>query len=282
MNLMDEFRMLKIPNKVKGLKGKNNYRIVQLNTMPLAVSYSNPGKSRSKRKQVLLLDLREIRRGQATSAFELYGKDPLLETRSFSIIYFDGRKYGSLNFGLFPLIPVAESQDVAEQWITGLYSMLPSTEFVQHSVIPSISLSSWLKNIWNSIDVKLEDKLNLDQVVQVFKRLNILLSLREIKSAFKVIFNSITLFLQNASLSKNSTIDFRSFERLYRTLRLRRDVAEIFLEFRSGSTLSFDDFWRFLVDVQNVTWTRDQAMASFEKFTFSNENGMDLDHFSAL
>lgn len=41
----------------------------------------------------------EIRLGQNTKAFEVQGKRPEYEERSFSIIYFNGTKYGMLDFG---------------------------------------------------------------------------------------------------------------------------------------------------------------------------------------
>lgn len=77
-------------------------------------------------------------------------------------------------------------------------------------------------------------------------------------------------------------INFDSFERLYRTLRLRRDVAEIFLEFAHNSLLSFDEFWMFLVEVQMTEWSIEQGRLYYEKFSSGSEKGMDLDHFSAL
>jgi hypothetical protein len=67
-----------------------------------------------------------------------------------------------------------------DKWVFGLYSLLSS------DVLPTVSLAHWLRNTWDLFDTRKEDKLNLDQVVQLFKRLNIRLYLREIKSAFKV------------------------------------------------------------------------------------------------
>lgn len=86
-------------------------------------------------------------------------------------------------------------------------------------------------------------------------------------------------------------ICFDSFERLYRTLRLRRDLAEIFLEYSTKDArfqdgrprITLVDFWRFLQTCQDTDWTPRQARDCYEKFTLDSEHyGMDLDHFSAL
>jgi hypothetical protein len=90
--------MVKVPSKKQPIisTAKNNDRIIQLNAMPLAVQCTNPGKN-GKAKLIRVADIRDIRRGQNTNAFELFGKDPGMADRSFSIIYFDGSKYGTLN-----------------------------------------------------------------------------------------------------------------------------------------------------------------------------------------
>jgi hypothetical protein len=91
--------MGKVPNKQPiPIPGKSNVRIIQLISLPLAIQCTNPGKA-GKSKIILISDIREIRRGQNTKAFELFGKSSLLEDRSFSIIFYDGVKYATLNLG---------------------------------------------------------------------------------------------------------------------------------------------------------------------------------------
>jgi hypothetical protein len=94
-----KYKMVKVPSKkILPIQNpvKSNERSIQLLAIPLAVECINPFKV-GKSKLIFVSDIRDIKRGQNTSAFELFGKDPFLEDRSFSVIYFDGVKYGTLS-----------------------------------------------------------------------------------------------------------------------------------------------------------------------------------------
>jgi hypothetical protein len=89
--------MQKVPSKKQPiLPGKNNDRIIQLHAMPLAVQCTNLIKNGNS-KLIRIADIRDIRRGQNSNAVDLLGKDSLIADRSFSIVYFDGSKYGTLS-----------------------------------------------------------------------------------------------------------------------------------------------------------------------------------------
>ncbi|KAJ3221368.1 1-phosphatidylinositol 4,5-bisphosphate phosphodiesterase delta-4 [Clydaea vesicula] len=273
-------KLLKIPNKKSSFfSEKPTERLVKIDELPLQISWQ------SKKNEFSSVDfnsVREIRRGQNTKAFEYYGKRPELEDRSFSVIYFDGIKYGMLNF-------IAPTKFDADCWVFGLYRLLnfelqetdisaDSFFFNDSKAINSDSLQSFLKNVWNKVDTKNENKLNLVQVVELFKKINITLSVSEIKSAFK-----------NSNLTKNNFIDFYAFERLYKNLRLRRDIAEIFLDLSKTkkSFITYEEFKYFSIEIQKNDWSEEQLQDYYRKYTPAdtlqeNNELMDIDHFSAF
>lgn len=134
-------------------------------------------------------------------------------------------------------------------------------------------IGDWLMKIWLDFDVAKTNRLNLDQVTALMKHLNMRLSKTEVKSAFK-----------HSSLGKMDTISFNQFERLYRILRFRPEIASLFsgLHTTNPSIISFDEFHTFLVDTQKVSWDLERCMEIYAKFTSPDTKMMDMDHFSAF
>ncbi|KAJ1556830.1 Phospholipase C, partial [Nowakowskiella sp. JEL0078] len=79
------------------------------------------------------------------------------------------------------------------------------------------TMSTWLMNKWKDVDSMCLDQLNLDQVTELMRRLNIQVSKSEVKSMFK-----------SAGITKKGSITFNMFERFYKQLRIRPEVAELF------------------------------------------------------
>lgn len=134
-------------------------------------------------------------------------------------------------------------------------------------------LGDWLKKIWLEFDDEGRNYLNLDQVTELMRHINIRLSKTEIKGAFK-----------NSSLRKQDVISYSQFERLYRILRFRPEIAGLFnsLHTENPASISFNEFYRFLVDIQKVSWDKDRCYEIFLKFVSNETNEMDMDHFSAF
>jgi phosphatidylinositol phospholipase C delta len=182
--------------------------------------------------------IREIRRGQNTKAFELHGKDLSLESRSFSVVYFDDVKYGTLNF-------IARSDNECLQWCSGLLGLLKRLESVDDSdpLQNQRNISKWLLNIWNQVDLKSENVLDLDRCLEVCRKLNVALSKSELKSAFK-----------NALILRSNCIPFEEFERLYCNLRFRNDISDLFSRLCKSDPagLTFSEFQQFVLNEQKV------------------------------
>lgn len=205
----------------------------------------------------------EIRLGQNTPAFKSIKKDPLLEQRSFSIIYIQNGKHKMLNL-------VTETHEQCISWVTGL-NMLQTN--ITSSHLNLFHLRDWLHQTWFEFDIERSNKLNLDQVTGMMKHLNIPLSKTEIKGAFK-----------HSSLDALGTITFDSFERLYRAIKFRPEIAELFsnLESHGTSGISFESFLKFLTDTQKVVWDLQKSTEVYTKYSSTTSRLMEIDHFTAF
>ncbi|KAI8836305.1 PLC-like phosphodiesterase [Chytriomyces cf. hyalinus JEL632] len=235
--------MVKYPNKASR---RPEERIIR---QPLvSQTFVGLGWESRKKKESLstanLLSIREIRLGQNTKAFELHGKNPDVEERAFSIIYVANGKYKMLNL-------VAPTKEQCAVWVSGLHMLLANVS-VTMSTPPSStvksafpqSITTWLEKIWIDADVHGTGQLGLDSVTQLMGRLNIRLSKIEVKSALK-----------NSGITSRGMLKFEDFERLYRTLRFRPEIGELFsnLAKTDPSGLTFEEFQSFLTNVQKVT-----------------------------
>ena len=142
----------------------------------------------------------EIRMGQNTKEFQHYKKMEL-EDRAFSIIYVTKGRYKTLNL-------LARDKETCTYWVQSLQVLL-AREFPP--TLSPLALSDWIKSTWDSIDVSGENSLDLDQITALMKKLNVLLSKREIKSNLK---------LQAALTS----LDFNQFQQLYRNIKFRVQI----------------------------------------------------------
>ncbi|KAJ3087340.1 Phospholipase C [Quaeritorhiza haematococci] len=299
--LTDGTRMVKYPNKSSS---KPEERLIKVDLAHLQITWESR-KKKSTASRVDFHSIREIRIGQNTKAFELHGKKPEVEERAFSIIYVSGGKYGTLNL-------VAPTKEDCFLWVSGLHMLIADVDDPSHpytavavwlmrlhclsSGFGSLTLFSylvrghtWLRTLWKEMDTKGSDRLDLDEVTALLKRLNIRLSKSEVKSAFK-----------NQDISKHGTVSFDAFERFYRVLRFRPEIGELFssLARTNPSVLTYEEFKDFLLNIQKNNWTEQQCRDYYDKYTpspvlSSNEylhlGGtlsslplMDIDHFSAF
>jgi Phosphatidylinositol-specific phospholipase C, X domain/Phosphatidylinositol-specific phospholipase C, Y domain len=79
-------------------------------------------------------------------------------------------------------------------------------------------------------------------------------------------------------------VTFAQFERLYRNLRFRPEIAEIFVSRCkvNQSYMLLSEFCSFLSDSQKCNWSEEKCLSIFTKFTPIDAPGMDIDHFTAF
>ncbi|KAJ3099203.1 hypothetical protein HDU97_003355 [Phlyctochytrium planicorne] len=256
--LMRGTRMLKYPNKASS---RPEERVIKVDLFPLQMSWESK-KKKSSQSTADIHAIREIRLGQNTKAFEMHGKVPGIDDRAFTVIYVASGKYKMLNL-------VAPTKEYCEKWVTGLHMLLAQADGGPFQT----NMRAWLQRMWKEADTHGKDRLDLDEVTSLMRRLNIRLSKLEIKSTFK-----------QADISKQGFITFYNFERLYKALRFRPEIAELFssLAKEHAPFLTYDEFEMFITDIQKNVWTKARCIEVYKKYCPSDSEFMDLEHFSAF
>ncbi|KAI9105701.1 PLC-like phosphodiesterase [Phlyctochytrium arcticum] len=256
-------RMLKYPSKASSRPAE---RLIRVDLSSLQIFWE----SKKKQKDLSSVDLhaiREIRLGQNTKAFELQGKRPEYEDRAFSVIYVASGDYKMLNL-------VAPTKEDASLWISGLHMLMAQTDLTEGDPGKlSQNMSTWLRKRWKEADTSSDGKLDLDEVTALMKKLNIKLSKSEVKSTFK-----------NANVDKAGCLNFTSFERLYRVLRFRPEISELFFSLSRTETslITYEEFRQFVFEVQKNDWTEDRCSDIYNKYTAADGGRMNIDHFTAF
>lgn len=92
---------------------------------------------------------------------------------------------------LTQFIIVAPTSDLCNIWVTGIYRLLVNTTEVHKNPDPVTleqDTSLLLRKLFREMDTNGDEKLDLNEVMQLFKKLNLNLSKSGVKSTFKVGF----------------------------------------------------------------------------------------------
>ncbi|KAI8808401.1 PLC-like phosphodiesterase [Cladochytrium replicatum] len=245
-------RMTKLPTKASS---RPEDRLIKVELFPPQISWE------SRKKKIDFHAIKEIRLGQNTKAFEFHGKLPDAEDRSFSIIYVADGEYKMLNL-------VAPDRQTCSLWVSGLYMLLSQINHPTRTSSPAqlyTSTAAWLRRMWREVVSQTYssgdrsasaspalsplysevgvDGLNLDGVTTLLRRLNMNVSKSEVKAMFKP-----------ADVSKGTNLTFEAFEKLYRQIRFRPEIAEIFSSLARAEifALTFEEFKNFMMSTQKV------------------------------
>ncbi|KAJ3022688.1 1-phosphatidylinositol 4,5-bisphosphate phosphodiesterase delta-4 [Thoreauomyces humboldtii] len=197
----------------------------------------------------------------------MHGKRPEFQDKAFSVIYVVSGEYKMLNL-------VAPSREECALWISGLHMLIGQTDISGGDPARlDQSMGAWLRKQWNEADTTGDGKLDLDEVTELMKKLNIRLSKSEVKSAFK-----------NADIGRFGSLTFTAFERFYRGLRFRPEISELFssLSVARGPVLTFDEFRNFVLNTQRNEWTDERCADVYRKYAAPDGGQMSIDHFSAF
>ncbi|KAJ3184613.1 1-phosphatidylinositol 4,5-bisphosphate phosphodiesterase delta-4 [Geranomyces variabilis] len=257
-------RMIKYPSKSKS---KPAERLIRVDLSSLQIFWESK-KKKADLRYVDLHTIKEIRLGQNTKGFELHGRKPEQNDRSFSVIYVQAGEYKMLNL-------VALTREDAARWVSGLHMLMGQADISGGDPARlSHNMSTWLRKQWNEADTSRDGRLDLDEVTDLMKKLNIRLSKSEVKSTFK-----------SADIDKFGHLTFPAFERLYRLLRFRPEIGELFSSLsvtRSAPVITYDEFARFVLVTQKNDWTEDRCLEIYQKYAAPDGGSMSVDHFSAF
>ena len=92
---------------------------------------------------------------------------------------------------------MAPSPEACTLWVFGLHVLLANANVVDSGPAEiAQTVNGWLRKVWQSEDTRGVGKLDLDEVTDLFKKVNIQLSKTEVKSTFKACDgrNGFTLF----------------------------------------------------------------------------------------
>ncbi|KAJ3144692.1 1-phosphatidylinositol 4,5-bisphosphate phosphodiesterase delta-4 [Geranomyces variabilis] len=257
-------RMIKYPSKSKS---KPAERLIRVDLSSLQIFWESK-KKKADLRYVDLHTIKEIRLGQNTKGFEIHGRKPEQNDRSFSVIYVQAGEYKMLNL-------VALTREDAARWVSGLHMLMGQADISGGDPARlSHNMSTWLRKQWNEADTSRDGRLDLDEVTDLMKKLNIRLSKSEVKSTFK-----------SADINKFGHLTFPAFERLYRLLRFRPEIGELFSSLsvsRSAPVITYDEFARFVLVTQKNDWTEDRCLEIYQKYAAPDGGSMSVDHFSAF
>ncbi|KAI8817538.1 PLC-like phosphodiesterase [Fimicolochytrium jonesii] len=169
---------------------------------------------------------------------------------------------------------VAPSREDASTWVSGLHMLMAEADISEGDPAKlHYNMSTWLRRQFNAADTSNNGTLDLDEVTDLMRKLNIRLSKSEIKSTFKI-----------ADVGKFGSLKFAAFERLYRVLRFRPEVSELFsaLSRTKPALITYEEFKVFAQQTQKNDWTDERCYEVYSKYAGANSQEMNVDHFSAF
>ncbi|KAG0145137.1 hypothetical protein CROQUDRAFT_659083 [Cronartium quercuum f. sp. fusiforme G11] len=196
--------------------------------------------------------IREIRFGRDASYYRAQFKiNPEYETVWLTIIYISKKStYKMLH--LFALQP-----DVFEAWKITLERILSFRRELLGGLNHMRKRQAyWLEQHWNGANVINDPKLNLQETVDLCKRINISVPEASIRANFNM-----------ADPDKKGFLDFTGFQQFVKLIKTRNDLDKIFQRITSGKkTMGVEEFITFMKDVQQSHLPPTSLKAIYSKF----------------
>ncbi|KAJ3392147.1 hypothetical protein HDU92_008624 [Lobulomyces angularis] len=208
-------------------------------------------------KLVDIFLIKEIRLGQCTSGFQNFGIKPENEDKAFSIVHYDGQKIDILNF-------LANSKEERDKFLSIL------NLYRQHS----FDFEYYLFGAWVYVNNQNDNRdsfLMLHEVVDVFKYLNLKITVRELLEDLKKI-----------GLENQKQINFEQFKQVFEKKSFNSSLHDIFNSYSSDKVkLTLEEFTNFVIEVQENNWTAEYCLDIFNKYlTDDDEQKMDYHCFT--
>nr|XP_018670595.1 uncharacterized protein LOC100182882 isoform X1 [Ciona intestinalis] len=182
---------------------------------------------------------------------------------------------------------VAGSSATAAVWHTTIQSLIDKhVQSLESALVPPTKMSreTWVKQTFEQADKNGDGQLNLDEIMQLMRKLNINLPRRKVKKLFKMTKSesrrslfAIQLNQQEADSTLNDDCDghleFEEFLQFYRKVSVRSELVSIFAKISRNSYLPLDDFLQFLQSEQSACdVTKDYCIQLIEEFEPEDSN----------
>ncbi|MBW0506130.1 hypothetical protein O181_045845 [Austropuccinia psidii MF-1] len=196
--------------------------------------------------------IREIRYGQDAAYYRTQFKlNQEYESSWLMIIYLSKHStYKMLH--LIALDPIT-----FQSWKTTLEQILS----FRHQLLGGLNhlrkrQTYWLKQNWGHADSSQDSKLDLQEVINLCRRLNISVPQSDIKAHFNV-----------ADSQRRGYLDFPAFQHFVRLIKTRTDLEVLFKELTSNrNTMSFAEFLNFMQKTQYSKLSSSTLFAIYNKF----------------
>lgn len=191
---------------------------------------------RGDRAKIPIASIKELREGSATDAFtqcpEVYA-----DSRCFSVIH--GDDYSTLDL-VFP------TQEETTHWTIGLRYLLAKKSAEDEPLRRQTSRDQWLKEVFLLADKSGDGLLSVDEVFALMHKLNVKISNRKLKEAFKA--------ADTDDQDSEGLLDFNEFISFFKSISTRREIYILLLKYgNSKEHLTVDELKLFLEIEQKMT-----------------------------
>ncbi|EJD41561.1 PLC-like phosphodiesterase [Auricularia subglabra TFB-10046 SS5] len=205
--------------------------------------------------------IKEIRTGpDARNYREQFKIAADAEERWLTIVYIIDNKYKTLHL-------VAMSRDVFNMWELSLRA-LHSTRMQLMDGLDHEALRQklWERQHWRGADSQGDAKLDITEVENLCRRLNIYSSREDLEHRFK-----------EADVQNRGYLDFVDFQRFVKLLKRRPEIERIFMKLSNeDEKFDFADFEKFMRDCQKSDLSRHELERIFNKFADTTPDGQVL------
>ncbi|KAG9103442.1 Phospholipase C [Ceratobasidium sp. 370] len=176
-------------------------------------------------------NIKEIRIGEAARYYRELFKVPLeREDRWLTIVYTSDNKYKILHV-------LAYSPTTAQLWARTLLSLRELRQNVMSGLVSPARM--WERHYWRGADMSQDERLELEEVERLCRRLNVRLRRGELLERFK-----------SADKGGKGYLDFSDFQQFVKKLQARPEVKRLWNKLRGEGLFDLGVFERFMREEQ--------------------------------
>ncbi|KAF8607096.1 hypothetical protein BDV93DRAFT_520006 [Ceratobasidium sp. AG-I] len=193
-------------------------------------------------------NIKELRVGEAARYYrEQFKISQEREERWLSIIYTSDNKYKILHV-------VAFSKETAHLW----HRTLSSLHVLRRSVMCGLVSPAriWERHYWRGADMSRDEKLELEEMERLCRRLNVSLGKEEILKRFK-----------SSDKGGKGYLDFTDFQQFVKTLQARPEIKRLWKKLKGDGLFDVEVFVRFMREEQKTDLSQDAIERIFNKYS---------------